>query len=142
MLFRSRLKSGLGWVNLTELDGNSHAPQLTVQCIDRQQLSGYYIYCVTDESQYAFTISMGISETVYNVQFYTLSWNYGYHVRDVYYTMDSWDSRDLFVAEIALPGDTSTYGIQFTASNGITYYYGITDSGLDGSLVVFPYTPE
>lgn len=134
-----KLKSGVGWIDLTNSrysDGHREEdPQLLIAYRVGDTVMGDVFY-MDDESEYAFRI--GITATK-DVEFRF----YGAELTDTIepgelLTMGSLSADQTFVAQISLPGDSSSYFIEAEDIHGNTVLYLISDSGKDGSLVFIP----
>lgn len=137
-----KLKSGIGWINLTEIRSPNQTP-ISANYADRTLLdSGNYHHCKGDSSQYAVSIAFRAQEPLRDVAFTALDYTEaGFQVRELLYQTDRLDPEKPLVAEVSFPGDLTTYGIQFTDSEGIVHRYTVTVSGRNGSLVLTEYLP-
>lgn len=138
-----RLKSGAGWVNLTDIrSGSASMPLLTANYADSALLnSGNYYHCILDTSEYMVQIAFRASATLNNVTFYSMSYANELEIDAALYSLAQLTSGKPLVVDVAFPGDMTTYGIRFTDSSGIVHYYSIYISGMDGSLVMTPFNP-
>lgn len=136
-----RLKSGLGWVDLSLIHSEEYsAPAITVgYASDSLLRSGNYHYCINPDTN-SCTASLYIYETVYDVSFYTTMWENGQlgnlvEDKELLH-LDSWSPSKPIVADIGFPMDFTTYGIRFTDSMGITHKYEIYESMRNGELML------
>lgn len=131
-----RLKSGAGWVILSE--GKQQAdqsPQVTAQYADQSILnSGNYHHCIADSTEYAVSVVFRTNISLTNVSLFYVNDVFSFTPGPEAFHIDYWDPGMPFVAEISFPGDMSTFGLRFTDSTGITYTYALSTSGQDGSL--------
>lgn len=134
-----KLKSGAGWIDLTNSRySNGHReenPQLLIGYRVGDNVMGDVFY-MDDESEYAFRIGITATKNV-SFRFYGAEFT-DTIVPGELLTMGSLSAEQTFVAQIALPGDSSTYFIEAEDVHGNTVLYLISDSGLDGSLVFIP----
>ena len=132
-----RLRSGLGWVCLTE-------PALAPIYADyaEESFNAYHAYW-SDETDYITSIGFTPAERLTDVQFGLLDWfeTESWQMSEVLYTMDELDPDHPFLAQVVFWGDMTTYGIRFTDESGEVRHYAISISGKDGSLVCTEYVP-
>ena len=132
-----RLKSGLGWVCLTD-------PPLTPIYADYapESFNAYHAYW-TEETDYITSIGFTPAETLTDVKFGLLDWfeTESWQMPEDLYTIDSMDPDHPFLAQVVFWGDVTTYGISFTDESGNARHYAISISGKDGSLICQEYVP-
>ena len=132
-----RLKSGLGWVCLTN-------PALAPIHADyaEESFNAYHAYWC-DETDYITSIGFTPTETLTDVRFGLLDWfeTESWQMVEVLYTMDELDPDRAFLAQVVFWGDMTTYGISFTDAEGQPRHYAVSISGRDGSLVCTEYLP-
>lgn len=132
-----RLKSGLGWVCLTD-------PPLAPIHADyaAEDFNAYHAYW-SDETDYITAIGFTPAEKLTNVEFGLLDWfeTESWQMAEVLYTMDELDLDRCFLAQVVFWGDMTTYGISFTDADGAQRHYAVSISGRDGSLVCSEYIP-
>lgn len=130
-----RLKSGIGWVCLTE-------PALAPIYADyaEESFNAYHAYW-SDETDYITSIGFTPAEMLTDVQFGLLDWfeTESWQMSEVLYTIDELDPDHPFLAQVVFWGDMTTYGISFTDESGHARHYAISISGKDGSLVCTEY---
>ena len=132
-----RLKSGLGWVCLTN-------PALAPIYADyaEESFNAYHAYWC-DETDYITSIGFTPGEKLTDVRFGLLDWfeTESWQMAEVLYTMDELDPDHAFLAQVVFWGDMTTYGISFTDADGAARHYAVSISGRDGSLVCAEYLP-
>ena len=132
-----RLKSGLGWVCLTD-------PALAPIYADYapEDFNAFHAYWC-DETDYITAIGFTPAEKLTNVEFGLLDWfeTESWQMSEVLYTMDELDPDHAFLAHVVFWGDMTTYGIRFTDADGQLRHYALSISGKDGSLVCSEYIP-
>ncbi|MBQ7099331.1 MAG: hypothetical protein IJO05_06410 [Oscillospiraceae bacterium] len=132
-----RLKSGLGWVCLTD-------PPLAPIHADyaAEDFNAFHAYW-SDETDYITAIGFTPAEKLTNVEFGLLDWfeTESWQMAEVLYTMDELDPDHSFLAQVVFWGDMTTYGISFTDADGAERHYAVSISGRDGSLVCSEYIP-
>ncbi len=135
------LKSGVGWVDLTDIAYRIDADlPVSANYADSHLLdSGKYHYVCADSSEYGFSVAFRAYEKLYDVRLCTVDFGQDvpeYH--EVFYLELLQPDRPL-VADIALPGDMSAYALRFTDSNGELCTYILTGSGRNNALVFYEY---
>ena len=132
-----RLKSGLGWVCLTE-------PALAPIYADYapEDFNAYHAYW-SEETDYITSIGFTPGETLTNVKFGLLDWfeTESWQMAEELYAIDELDPDHCFLAQVVFWGDMTTYGISFTDAEGQPRHYAVSISGKDGSLVCAEYLP-
>lgn len=130
-----RLKSGAGWVCLTE-------PPLAPIYADYapEDFNAWHAYW-SDETDYITAIGFTPAEKLTNVTFGLLDWfeTESWQMSEVLYTMDELDPDHAFLAQVVFWGDMTTYGISFTDADGAPRHFAVSISGKDGSLVCTEY---
>lgn len=132
-----RLKSGAGWVCLTE-------PALAPIYADyaEESFNAYHAYW-SDETDHITSIGFTPAETLTNVEFGLLDWleTESWQMSEVLYTMEELDPERAFLAQVVFWGDMTAYGISFTDADGQARHYAVSISGKDGSLICTEYVP-
>lgn len=137
-----RLKSGVGWIDLTENRSPANTQSMiSANFADASLLSsGNYDHCVVDTSEYMVQFAFQAGVTLRDFCFTELHWgDYGYEIGELYYYAAEMTPERPLVVDGAFPGDMSMYGVSFTDPDGISRYYCVSTSGLDGSLVFSEY---
>ena len=132
-----RLKSGLGWVCLTE-------PALAPIHADYapEDFNGYHAYW-SEETDYITSIGFTPTQTLTDVRFGLLDWfeTESWQMSETLYTIDEMDPDHAFLAQVVFWGDMTTYGISFEDARGEDRFFAISVSGKDGSLICQEYLP-
>lgn len=133
-----KLKSGMGWVDLTlNKSEQTSKPLVTASEADSALInSGNCHYCVIDETEYAFPVALYVHSNVMNVRLYTMVLD---SVGEQVYQLGSMSPGVPLVAQLAFPGDLSSYLIRVTDSSGVTHSYTICTSGRNNSIQLIPY---
>ena len=130
-----RLKSGAGWVCLTE-------PPLAPIYVDYapEDFNAYHAYW-SEETDYITAMGFTPGERLTDVKFGLLDWfeTESWQMSEVLYTMDELTPERCFLAQVVFWGDMTTYGISFTDADGQARHFAISISGKDGSLVCTEY---
>lgn len=134
-----RLKSGAGWINLTDsrIAAQAKVPVSAAYASQRLLSSGNYEQCICDESEYAVKIAFRFYEEVTDVCFSYLQFDgEAYVVADTAGAFARLSPEKPMVMWLSLPGDMSCYGLYFTDSSGATHRYIISISGRNGLVVL------
>lgn len=139
-----KLKSGIGWVDLTYVNsaGTIKSPITGSFADDALLSSGNYQEHIVDDSEYMVKIAFQAMENLRDVAFTSLqSDGDSYEVTETLYTLDTLASETFFVAGVVYYGDMTTYGISFTDSTNTTRYYAVYISARNGALTLDEYKP-
>lgn len=138
-----RLKSGAGWVDLSEILQfiENPAPISANFAEDRLLSSGNFHHYIGDTSEYAVKITFYAYETLKNVTFFSMELTETMEKDEDLYSIPELTPEMPFVAAAAFPGDMTTYGISFTDQNGTAHCYTVSISGRNGTLVLSEYIP-
>ena len=138
-----RLKSGAGWVDLTEIRRHiQNPPVLTANFADGRLLSsGNYHYYVGQPSEFSVTVAFRTNEILTDVTFFSMDLSEFLQKDQDLFVIDELTPEKPFVAEIAFPGDFTTYGIRFTDQRGNVCCHTISISGRNGTLCLSEYIP-
>ena len=128
-----RLKSGIGWVNLSNFfcEG-SQLPPITISRSGELLLSRPH-QLINVHSTYVRKISLMTHQHVTNLR--VVFTNHGEQQETVYACTTLNPTMPLVLA-LNFEGDFFGYDIEYTDSNGNFHSHSICESGLDGSLVV------
>ena len=139
-----RLKSGIGWVDLTEVRARNEAKELvSANFADKTLLkSGKFHEFILEESEYLEKLAFRCYEDVTDVTFTWLVWNgESMEVDKVLHTIPELKAGEAFVAGVVFYGDMTMFGLSFVDGGGVTHYYSASVSGRNGSLVFTEYQP-
>lgn len=134
-----RLKSGAGWINLTDsrLAAQARVPVSAGFATQRLLDSGNYDQCIHDESEYAVKIALRFYEEVTDVCVSSLQFDgEEYVVADTAGAFPKLTPEKPMVMWLSFPGDMSCYGLYFTDSSGVVCRYIISLSGRNGLVVL------
>lgn len=129
------LKSGVGWVCLTE---PATVPIFAQYAPDRFT-AAYEWHC--GETEYVTAIGILANETVTDVAFTSMVLTETMEIGDTLYTVDTLQADEALLVSVVFPGDMTAYGLSFTDAKGNERYFALSISGKDGSLVCTEYTP-
>lgn len=139
-----KLKSGAGWVDLTEIRSAEYAgTQISANYAEENLLlHGDYHYCPGNEAEYCIPIAFRAYGTLRDVALFAFEFSgEDYVMGGDFFTLPEMNEEMPLVAELAFPGDMSMYGIRFVDENGVTHIYSIYISGRNGALVLDKYEP-
>lgn len=139
-----KLKSGAGWVNLTEIRSEEYAnaPISANYADENLLLHGDYHHCPGSQLEYCIPIAFRAYKTLRDVALFDFVFSgEDYVMGDDFFTLPEMTEEMPLVAELAFPGDMSMYGIRFVDENGIAHIYCIYISGRNGALVLDAYDP-
>ena len=132
-----RLKSGAGWVNLTEIRNSSTILISANYADENLLLHGDYHYFPGEKAEYCISVAIRAYGNLRDVTLFA----YEFHEDDFvpgadFYTLPAMTPEMPLVAELAFPGDMSMYGIRFLDEKGETHICTIYISGRNGALVL------
>ena len=125
-----RLKSGAGWLNLTEL----RAPVLLDACYAGEELPAGCVVYVQEGYEMRARVLFTTEQHLRDVELCMLDVFEDLAVSDVLYTLPEMHPEQPFMAEICFFGDFTTYGLRFKDEAGKTHCFTVMESLKDGSL--------
>lgn len=131
-----RLKSGMGWVDLTDIrsEARQNAP-VSVNFADAYLLeSGTYHSFAPGEDEYALQVAFRTRETLRDVTLCAMVLNETMEPADVLFSLQELTAEKPLVAALSFPGDMSCYGIRFTDADGAERFFVLSVSGRNGTL--------
>ena len=134
-----KLKSGVGWVDLSEIRSPEYANALISAnyADDNLLLHGDYHYFPGDNSEYRIPIAIRAYGKLRNVELCAYDFaGDDFVMGEAFFTLTEMDEEMPLVAELSFPGDMSMYGIRFVDEDGVTHTYSISVSGRNGALVL------
>ena len=138
-----KLKSGAGWIDLTEVRLRLESPEpLSAAYTDDLLLqSGNFHRYVGCANEYAVSIALRAHETLTDVRLYSMIFNETMELHEELFTLPVLEPNMPLVAELDFPGDMSTFAILFTDSIGNEHFLTLYISGRNGTPVLAPYAP-
>ena len=137
-----KLKSGVGWVDLTKAQAEENTqPPITAMLVNDDLLNGkdYHEY-MADDSEYAVKILFSAAETLTDVRFSSLQHENGtFAIAEELDSVSELNPENPFVAGVVFYGDMTTYGISFTDASGVERSYMVYISGRNGALMLEEY---
>lgn len=137
-----RLKSGAGWVNLTELR-TAEKPVITAEFADEKLLDagGYTLYAMENSAE-TVMIAFRAHENLRNVRLSALCMDdAAYAVSEVLHGFDHFFEDTPLVAGLVFPGDMTAYGLSFTDESGAERHFIVSISGRNGAIQMDEYVP-
>ncbi len=133
-----KLKSGIGWVDLTEIQSGHYASALiSANYADANLLlhGAYHYY--SSQQEYCSTVAFRAYGRLRDVALFNIEFGANDTVSEtVLFTLTEMTGETPLVAELSFPGDMSMYGIRFVDEAGATHVYSIYISGRNGALVL------
>ena len=138
-----RLKSGAGWICLTDIQIRDCFPApISANFADDLLLeSGNFHHCRADTSPYAVRVAFRAYESLRDVTLYAMNFGEDFELSDELYYLSSLEPEMPLVADLAFPGDMTTYTIGFLDESSTQRYFCIAISGRNGALTVWEDTP-
>lgn len=138
-----RLKSGKGWIDLTDVKAKikSPAPISANFADDKLLKSGKYHHCIADASEQTVQIAFRANETLTDVTFYSMLFVEEFEKLEDLYQIPELTPDKPFVANVSFPGDMSMYGITFKDDKGVAHTYTVSINGRNGTLFLSEKTP-
>ena len=131
-----KLKSGLGWICLTEIRDFDEPVAIGEPDPDMKK-KGSYKEIVIHDSEYAFPVVIQACEKLTDVFLYSCELGDTDMVAAERLTgVDTLAKGKLLVVWLEFPGDFSTFQLDVTAKNGKVYSYQFMTSGRNGTLAV------
>lgn len=140
-----RLKSGAGWIDLTELRRREEIPvPISANYADDTLLhSGKFEHYLSPDSDHTVKIAFRAHEILTEVSFFSMTFvGENYEKDKELRRMGSMKPDKPLVAEVEFPGDMSMYGISFTDEAGEERYFCVSISGRNGALILTEYFPK
>lgn len=133
-----KLKSGIGWVDLTQIQSKNYVSALISANFADENLirNGSYHHYSTNQ-EYSIPITFYAYGTIQDVTLFDMEFrDEGFVPRTDLFTVAEITRDKPLVAELDFPGDMSTYGIRFLDKTGATHTYYIYMSGRNGDILL------
>ena len=133
-----RLKSGLGWVDITDIRAFAENPSpITANFADNTLLeSGNFHLCIADTAEGVTRIAFRATQALTDVALYEIVFTETFDKGDLLYSLPLLTPDKPLVADLLFAGDMSMYGITFTDSEGNICSYILSVSGRNGTLIL------
>lgn len=128
-----KLKSGIGWVDLTQIWAEEeNPPVITASYADlRLMQDREFEQFTVDAGEFSLKAAICAHKDIQNIEFYAMGLVEG-EEDQLLFTLSECKAGAFFVIDIAFPGDMTAYRICFTDSDGKDYRFVLTDSGRGG----------
>ena len=135
-----RLKSGAGWVNLTD-EEIARGALLRVCFAEDLQTVGTPQELVFAHSEYAVKLAFVAGAELRNIEFCSMGLGEARLEPDeTLHKMSGLKKGEVLLVTMEFPGDFSSYGISFTDAAGEEHHYAVSISGRNGEPVLWNYT--
>lgn len=140
-----RLKSGAGWINLTDLEKKKTYPvsaDFIEEHLLKEKEEDTYHSFLAEESEYTSWIFFETEETVKDVTVELLEYDFEgecLQIAEVLYSLPELNEDKPLAAGVVYWGDMTTYGISFVDREEKEHHYALYMSGKDGSLIIEEY---
>ncbi len=128
-----KLKSGLGWICLTEIrlfNGPASIGQADEQIHGKAAFSNVY-----EDAPYGIPVVIHACEDLKDLQVYTCQLGESEMEADeLIYEQESLEKKELLVLELSFPGDFSCYELRFTDEAGVARRYLVSVNGRNGTI--------
>ena len=134
-----KLKSGIGWIDLTALE--QPTPVLAA-LMDERILEQPHHIAIVDNSEYMVYLVFAATETLTDVRLTMLQpAQIDYVEESTLHTIPEMTPEKPLVAEVVFYGDFTTYGLTFTDESGTERYFALYISGRNGAPVLQEFEP-
>jgi len=135
-----RLKSGLGWVDLTAAASQAALPLSLCFADELATNCAIWGKHVAEESEYTSLLAFRADEELKNIRFISLQYGeHGYEPGTSLHTLDRLPEGQFYVLGVVFYGDMTAYGISFTDASGNERHFAASISGRDGTPVLVEY---
>lgn len=132
-----RLKSGIGWVNLTEI--RHPACPISAGFGEDALLENGFLQFTLAGIQYPVSLVLRPDETVYDFRLTQVDISTGEAVlTDTLYSLEQLTPELPLLAQLEFPGDMSCFGLCFTDASGVAHRYALSMSLRNGMPHIFP----
>lgn len=140
-----RLKSGAGWIDLTDSRAFNGAVQLVTASYVKGIAPEDCDYASPYGEDYYNYIEFNVKSPVTNVQLLALELSFDitedkfgqqYHEGATLHTLPSLTPEQSYIVALVFPGDLSAYGLRLTDENGKVHEYTLTISLRNGELIL------
>lgn len=134
-----KLKSGVGWICLSELEAN---PPVIAGLGSERMLNSPHHLVIVDDSEFMEYLVFSPTQTLTDVRLSMLLWEDDGYVEDsILGTQPELEPGKPLIAEVVFYGDFTTYGLSFKDAYGIPRHFAVYISGRNGAPVLQEYTP-
>lgn len=135
-----KLKSGVGWIDLTNVQDELASPSLIRMGVVDGKINGNYSEFKVDHSEHSKKLIFIPREEITDFHFLSMERDEsGVGVGESYCTIDKITPDNPLVIHALFNGDFTTYGIVFEDSKGNRQNYLIYESGKNGAIILEKY---
>lgn len=129
-----RLKSGLGWVDLTQIWTEAeNPPVITATYADLRLMEDReFETFVVDNGEFSVKVAICAHQNMENIRFYSMELAEEEKEDQLLFTLEGCGAGSFFVIDLAFPGDMTAYCIRFADESGQECRYVLTESGQGG----------
>ena len=128
-----RLKSGAGWIDLTEVRLRLEFPEpISVSYTEDSMPGSDYHHYVGCAEEYAVSLVFRAHEELTDLRLYSMTFNETMELHEELFTLSRLGPEKPLVAKLDFPGDMTTFAILFTDSAGNDRYFTVYLSGRNG----------
>lgn len=133
-----KLKSGAGWVDLTQIQSGDYvSPLIGANHADKNLLRFEKYHYYSNDQEYRIPIAFYAYGQLRDVTLFRFEFGPdGYFAGEAFFTLPEMTDQKPLVAELDFPGDMTTYGIRFIDESGVSHTYSIYISGRNGALIL------
>lgn len=137
-----KLKSGVGWIDLTAAEAFAAAPKLLSVCYAEEPLlQGAYVEETVEESEYTVRLALRPSEALTELRVYSMTFAGEDFVPDRQLAaFQTLAAKQPLVLGVTFPGDMSCYAVACRDSAGEEHWYTLSLSGRNGLPIMSDYT--
>ena len=129
-----KLKSGIGWINLTELEDYENHPIVISFATDTMTESAIETH-VVEESDYTEMLIFTANESLTDVRFTMIDYTSENFDAEVIHSIPKLEKGETYALGVVFGGDMTTYGVIFNDEDDAEHYYLACISGRNSALV-------
>ena len=133
-----RLKSGIGWVDLTQIQsGHYESDLISANYAEEELLRGGAYHHYSAGQEYSIPITFRAYDVLRDVALFSYEFDDdGFRPGADFFSLPELTPEKPLVAELAFPGDMTTFGIRFRDGSGTTHTCQISISGRNGAVIL------
>lgn len=133
-----RLKSGIGWVDLTQIQsGHYESDLISANYAEEDLLRGGAYHHYSASQEYSIPITFRAYGVLRDVALFCYEFDdEGFKPGADLFSLPELTPEKPLVAELDFPGDMTTFGIRFRDESGISHTCQISISGRNGAVIL------
>lgn len=136
-----RLKSGAGWLDLTQVEENNAAELLMTAAELTYALESPYLQA-SQPTEHSIALIFHAYDRLVNVRLYSLAYDgETYEPAEPMYVAEEMDATQPMVAHLEFSGDLTMFGVSFQDASGNFHHYRISTNGRNNAIGFVPYDP-